>query len=313
MRPQRGPTLRPEIGPAAKKAVFRKSYPCLCDRASSRTDQDVSRAPFIPGLLSVTFRALSAELILTELSQSGLAGIEWGGDSHVPPGDTKKAERIRKWTREAGLAVSAYGSYYAFDELLENPLAQGPSQEAVLDTAEALGTDMIRIWPGRIGSAEASTHWFESVVDATRTFADLATGRGIRLGFEFHNNSLTDSPAATLRLLSAIDRDNVSTFWQTNGGDVASDNLASLPLLRDHISHLHCHHLIANQSPPYAPLHEGTEEWLAYLKAIRTTDRTHWISIEFVKDGSLESFHKDAATLLSWCETIHYTHDDGPH
>lgn len=280
--------------------------------ASSPTDQDVSRAPFIPGLLSVTFRALSAESILTEVSQCGLAGIEWGGDTHVPPGDTKQAERIGKWTREAGLAVSAYGSYYAFDELLESPRAPSPTQEAVLDTAEALGTDMIRIWPGHIGSAEASPRWFERVVDATRAFADLAARRRVGLGFEFHNNSLTDSPAATLRLLRAIDRDNVSTFWQTNGGDIASDNLASLPILRDHISHLHCHHLIANQSPPYAPLHEGTEEWLAYLKAIRPTGRTHWISIEFVKDGSLESFHKDAATLRSWCESIHSTQDDGP-
>lgn len=261
----------------------------------------MSLAPFIPGLLSVTFRALSVESILTEVSQSGLAGIEWGGDTHVPAGDTKRAERIGKWTREAGLAVSAYGSYYAFAERLESPSAQAPSQEAVLDTAEALGTDMIRIWPGHIGSAEAAPQWFESVVDATRAFADLAAKRGIGLGFEFHNNSLTDTPAATKRLLEAIARDNVSTFWQTNRGDDFNENLAAIPGLREKISHLHCHHLIPSQTPPFGLLEEGSSEWMAYMEAILPTGRHHWISIEFVKDGSLESFHRDAATLRSWC------------
>ena len=65
-----------------------------------------------PGLVSVSFRGESPETILHEARAAGLRAIEWGGDVHVPPGDLENARRIGAATREAGLSVAAYGSYY---------------------------------------------------------------------------------------------------------------------------------------------------------------------------------------------------------
>jgi hypothetical protein len=43
------------------------------------------------GLVSVTFRQLSAEEIIKLVVCAGLEGIEWGGDIHVPHGDLKRS------------------------------------------------------------------------------------------------------------------------------------------------------------------------------------------------------------------------------
>jgi sugar phosphate isomerase/epimerase len=257
-----------------------------------------------PGLLSVTFRQLSASEIIETVAEAGLQGIEWGGDIHVPPGDTANAERIGRQTREAGLQVSAYGSYYDFGDVLPTPNPNTPEITAVIDCAEALGTRTIRIWPGKIGSAEASEDWFAAVVARTQEFADLAHQRGISLGFEYHSNSLTDTAASTQRLLAAIQRDTVSTFWQTNRGGAFIEELDSIRSLKSQITNLHCHHLIANQQPPFGLLEEGHTEWMAFLKELQTANRSHWISIEFVKDGTLDSFRSDASTLLEWCKAF---------
>lgn len=255
-----------------------------------------------PGLLSVTFRSLSPDEIISEVVSAGLKGIEWGGDRHVPPGEIRNAEQIGRRTRDAGLEISAYGSYYAFQDLLPGSPTTADDSHAVLDTAEALGTTMIRIWPGKVGSREASPQWFDAVVAKTRRMADEAAPRGLHLGFEFHNDSLTDTGDATLRLLQAIDRENVSTFWQTNRGGDPADEVASIQLLGHRITQLHCHHLLSEQMPPYALLSAGSREWQVFLETLRSFGGQHWISIEFVKDGSLESFRSDAATLKNWCD-----------
>ena len=70
----------------------------------------------VPGLTSITFRSLNAEQIIELVSQAGLRAIEWGGDLHVPHGDTVVAARVRRQTEEAGLEMPSYGTYYRVGE-----------------------------------------------------------------------------------------------------------------------------------------------------------------------------------------------------
>ena len=99
----------------------------------------VMNSLFKPGLVSMSFRELGLEEIINMVSRNGLEGIEWGGDVHVPHGDLAVAERAGRLTREAGLAVSAYGSYYCFDDCTEVAEGKGLEFASVLDSAEALG------------------------------------------------------------------------------------------------------------------------------------------------------------------------------
>jgi len=81
----------------------------------------------------------------------------------------------------------------------------------VLDGAEGLGARRIRIWAGDTRSSDVTVDRRRTIVNATREAADQASDRGIELAFEYHDNSLADTPPSTLLLLEEIDRPSVST------------------------------------------------------------------------------------------------------
>ena len=101
-----------------------------------------------PGLCSVTFASLSVEHVVELAAEARLEVIEWGADTHVPAGDVEQAARAARLTTDAGLVCCSYGSYF-----------RAGADEAVtpvLDTAEALGVDRVRVWAGSTGSDEAA-------------------------------------------------------------------------------------------------------------------------------------------------------------
>ena len=86
------------------------------------------------GLTSITFRQLDRGEIIDLVAKAGLDGIEWGGDIHVPHGDLDAAVSAARCTRDAGLEVSSYGSYYRTGVSEQ----EGLSFESVLETAKAM-------------------------------------------------------------------------------------------------------------------------------------------------------------------------------
>src|SRR5580658_9140837 len=106
----------------------------------------------LPGLVSITFRALSPSQIIERMVQAQLSHVEWGGDIHVPAGDIARAGEVRRWTEEAGLQCAAYGSYYRLGVAGEGT----PDFQRVLDSAIALGVPTIRVWAGNKGSADTT-------------------------------------------------------------------------------------------------------------------------------------------------------------
>ncbi len=109
-----------------------------------------------PGLVSVTFRKLTPREIVTAAVQAKLQGIEWGGDVHVPHGKIDVAREVAAMTRDAGLAISSYGSYYRLGDEAKDLLPR------VIETAIALGAPVVRVWAGRVGSKDATAAMRES-------------------------------------------------------------------------------------------------------------------------------------------------------
>ncbi|MGO2746131.1 sugar phosphate isomerase/epimerase family protein [Microbacterium sp.] len=167
------------------------------------------------GLCSVTFRQLTPEQIAPLAADAGLEVIEWGGDVHVPPGDPERAAQISALTMDAGLAVSSYGSYFRAGAA--EPLTP------ILDSAQALGADRVRVWAGQTGSPDATPDEYAQVVSRLRDAVDEASDRGIRLALEFHGGTLADTPEAVLCLLADVGS-RLSTYWQPTVG--ASDAVA---------------------------------------------------------------------------------------
>ena len=155
-----------------------------------------------PGLVSVTYRALSPREIIDLCLEAKLEGIEWGGDVHVAPGGWKNAIEIGEMTREAGLAVAAYGSYYRCD---------GAPFEPILETAIGLGAPLVRVWAGKVDAKHASEDdWVRVSEDLTR-ISEIAHQMGVEVVSEFHGGTLTATGTDARRLMESA---NAKTLWQ---------------------------------------------------------------------------------------------------
>ncbi|MFJ4166607.1 sugar phosphate isomerase/epimerase family protein [Microbacterium sp. NPDC089698] len=183
------------------------------------------------GLCSVTFRQRDPAGIAALAADAGLQVIEWGGDVHVPPGDPARAAEVARITADAGLAVCSYGSYFRAQA--------GEDIAPVLDSAEALGADRIRVWAGGIGSADATAAERAEVIDALAGASDQAGRRGISLALEFHGRTLADDAEQTLRVLAEVASPHLSTYWQPTVSAPDAVAVAEYDRLADRVSAVH--------------------------------------------------------------------------
>ena len=247
------------------------------------------------GLVSVTFRDLSPAEIVDLSARAEVDGIEWGGDLHVPHGDLKTARDVATMTREAGLEVAAYGSYYAVGK--DEPTLF----EKVLGCAIALRAPVIRVWPGKVASSEVDDATRAAITEDARRIASMAGRYGIRVATEWHGGNLTDTASSAERLFKEVDHPNFVTYWQTHRcmpfGKCLVDMETALPRLAGlHVFEWHV------KSAEKLPLLAGSATWPTYLaKAVEAAGEDDmYAMIEFVRDGEPEQFLADAATLRRW-------------
>jgi 3-dehydroshikimate dehydratase len=247
----------------------------------------------IPGLVSITFRALTPEAIIALVQEAGLVSIEWGADVHVTPGDITTATTVGARTREAGLVVSSYGSYYHAGS--DDPDAFAP----ILQSAVALGAPRIRVWTGRMDAADATPAHRHHVVDDLRRIVALAARHGIRIAAEFHSGTLSstaDSACAVLKDVPGLD-----SYWQVRVGATPAEALADLAVLAPYICHAHVFHW--RSIPDRLPLCDGADAWSRYLRELALRkDPTH-VQLEYVAGDRPDQFLADAATLRYWVST----------
>jgi sugar phosphate isomerase/epimerase len=246
-----------------------------------------------PGLVSITFRRLSPEEVIAWCVKAGVRCIEWGGDAHVPPGEVARAREVGRLTREAGLEVAAYGSYYRLGT------NEAGGFEAVMANAVALGAPTIRVWAGRKGARETEVdERCELIADALRV-ADIAARHGITICLEYHGRTLTDERESVRALLGEMAHPNIEFLWQpTNGATIdecANRLIEVLPRLRN----IHVFHWWPTAAERH-PLAEGEAAWRSYIEIVRESGRDADLLLEFVRNDAPEQFLEDAATLQRW-------------
>lgn len=247
-----------------------------------------------PGLVSVTFRRLSPREVVELALRARLELIEWGGDIHVPPGEVAHAHEVGARTRDAGLAVAAYGSYYRVGAAVAPPFA------AVLKSAVALGAPLIRVWAGARGADDAEPEDWERVIADTRRICDQAADAGLEIAYEFHGGTLTDTVEGAVRLLESADRSNLRTLWQPRTGTDTETRLAEIRALRPWLANVHVFHWPHGKR---APLSDGAAQWRALLDLLAEIPLPPSLLLEFVRDDAPEQLLEDAATLHAWLTT----------
>lgn len=245
------------------------------------------------GLVSITFRKLPPEDVIRLCSAAGLRSIEWGGDVHVPPGDRVRAAEIGRLTREAGLAVAAYGSYY---RLGCGGGADGDFS-AVLESAVELQAPSIRVWAGNRASADADPGWRQAVADDALRCADLAAEKNVCICYEFHGGTLTDSLESAVNLLEATRHPFVRTLWQPPTGSPVGANLVAIRTLAPRLAHVHVFHWGPGGWNDRKSLADGAEAWKCYCDALRDVGFAGDLLLEFVAGDEPAALAGEAAFL----------------
>ncbi len=255
------------------------------------------------GLCSVTFRGLETAAVVELAASAGLRSIEWGGDVHVPAGDLAAAARAGDATREAGLRVASYGSYLFADAAVAHGLP------AVLDTTEALGAPLLRVWAPLGIEPDSSPQDRRTVVEALHRVCEAAEGRGIGVYLEFHGGTLTSSAASALELVESVGAANLLCAWQPPywAPQPLAGDLADLDGLAGHLAHVHV----------YSWLPDGTRRVLAAegdlwperlvaaerapgIRVPRASSPERAALIEFVPGDDPALLAVEAETLLGW-------------
>lgn len=244
-----------------------------------------------PGLVSITFRALSPEDIIALASRAGLAAIEWGADVHVPPDKLARARQVAQATRDAGLAVSSYGSYYRAGQ---EPHAFGD----LLRTAVALGAPRLRVWAGTQDAHAADAATRRAITDDLRRIARLAAADGVRIALEFHGGTLTSDAASAVALLRDLAGEAVDSYWQPRVGASTVAVQQDLEALAPWIQHVHVFQW--GPAGERHPLADGAAAWPPRLAALAALGRPLQLQLEYVKDDRPDQLIEDAATLHRW-------------
>lgn len=242
------------------------------------------------GLVSITFRKLKTDEIIELVKKAGLQGIEWGGDIHVPNGDSKTAQEVGDATIKAGLQVASYGSYYRVgaNEDVEK------SFKDVLLSAVGLNAPTVRVWAGNVGSDSADEEIWAKIVEESRFIADMAQEQGISVSYEYHGNTLTDTTDSALRLLQEVNHPNIYTYWQPPIDLDFDGRINGLRVAKPWLSHIHAFHWVNREKLELA---KGENEWRRYLEEISRVPGDRFVMLEFVRDDSPEQFIEDAETL----------------
>ena len=239
------------------------------------------------GLVSISFRKASVEELIDRCLASGVTAVEWGSDVHVPAGDVEAAKKTAALCRQAGLELPEYGSYYYLTHEPE-------TFEAVLASARALETPLIRIWGGKKSSDALTTADYAGLVADARRCCDLAPDRTLCL--ECHKNSVTDEYHTALQFLKDVDRQNLRMFWQPHQFRNPAYNLEAL---KDLLPFVEAVHVFSWDRERMLPLHEMEDQWQQYLSLLKPAGVPNYM-LEFMHDHRLDSLPATAKTLSGW-------------
>ncbi|MBQ9264000.1 MAG: TIM barrel protein [Clostridia bacterium] len=251
---------------------------------------------WIPGAVSATFKAmpLTADEIIALLVDCRLKAVEWSENAHVLPDDPVGAAQLRQKTEAAGLRIAGYGSYF---RLGENELP-GQAFGKSLASAKALGAPLIRVWAGTHASAQVDDEHFCCLAQEAALIAEMAAREQIKVAFEWHKNTLTDTNESAQRLLRVANHPNLYCLWQPTVALTPKERTRGIAMMRHKLLNFHVYSWPDGKRGPL-----NAAEWQYYLDAAADLGSVHCALLEFVRDNTIEQFRADAKTLLNLLES----------
>lgn len=236
------------------------------------------------GLVSVSFRTLSAEEIIAAAKVSDLNFIEWGSDIHAPYSDVQKLKHIAELCNSNGI-ICSYGSYFRFGRDNIKDIRQ------YIKAAQILGAKFIRVWCGTKGSREYTASELDALYTDCKYAAKIAAESGITLGMECHNWTLTDSKESALALIKEVNSPAFKMYWQPNQFKTIEENIDYAKIIAPYTI---CIHAFNWKQTEKFSLALAKDEWLRYLQCFQSNIP---VLLEFMPDDKLESLPNESKTL----------------
>lgn len=240
------------------------------------------------GVASVTFRGVGVNHVVKLAKNAGLDGIEWAGDVHVPCGNLKTAKKVQSITKEAGLSIISYGSYFRLG------VQRAEDIEYYLQAAQTLGAPIMRIWGGNKSSVMYTKEERCLLISQAKQIAARAEAYGITLGFECHDSTITDDYAFVKQFLDEVGSPYLKTYWQPNRFRDFSYNLEALKALAPDVI---CVHVQRWAGDTRFFLHEFRDEWEQYTAVLKAAGADYKFILEFLPECSGAWLNSEAETL----------------
>ncbi|HLV09305.1 MAG TPA: hypothetical protein VKY40_03775, partial [Halanaerobiales bacterium] len=163
---------------------------------------------------------------------------------------------------------------------------------------------VIRVWAGDRGSMEASENYRQKVIEESRRIASMASRAGIRVAYEYHNNTLTDTDESAYCLLKEIDHPSIRSYWQPSNGTDMAECASGLEKILPWLENVHVFYWTGEPERVRQPLKMAVAEWSKYLEIANRVSGDLFAMLEFVKGDSEEQFYQDAETLKGIIEDV---------
>ena len=150
--------------------------------------------------------------LLDEVAGAGFDAIEvW--QNHVATLDEIEVCRLAREARQLGVTFPVIGMYPLFHLTGAERAGELARFERMFGSARALGTGVIKVFAGRISSADITAEQWDASVGFAR---EVLEGAGEELLFtvETHGNTLADSCECALRFVQAVGSPRLKVCWQ---------------------------------------------------------------------------------------------------
>ena len=157
-------------------------------------------------LFSQSLFALGLSDAIRATAEIGFEAVELAcAPPHLDPQTAAaRAEGVAREIRDAGLAVSALSLFNPDLATPERMEADVAAASALIRLAPCFETRLVKLTPGRPGSAQATqTHW-QCLGDALQRLIPVARENGVRLAVETHMRQLTDTLASSQHFLYRV-------------------------------------------------------------------------------------------------------------
>lgn len=222
--------------------------------------------------------------VLDAATRIGFDGVElWGRPPHTP--EKYDEDYLRKLSRafdERDLIPSMFGSYVrAGTSDFEKQM------DLAIKNTLGLGTDLCRIWAGKISSADADAKTRDRVVLDMKMICKEGRKYGLVFAIERHNQTLADSLDSTVDLVERVGAENLAINYQVWRDRDPESIAREIRTLDDLIVNVHTSNPSSQPSGKRDPATLGSEA-VDYAKLVRELEATSFgsfVEVEFTKRG----------------------------